>query len=83
MARDRLATPAPRGARAASAPAVSRRAFLSVSAAAGGSLLLGFRLPALAPSAAAAGRDAAETFAPNAFIRIDRDGRIALIMHKV
>ncbi len=83
MARDRLATPAPRGARAASTPAVSRRGFLSVSAAAGGSLLLGFRLPALAPSAAAAGRDAAETFAPNAFIRIDRDGRIALIMHKV
>jgi isoquinoline 1-oxidoreductase beta subunit len=83
MARDRLATPAPDGTRAASAPGVSRRSFLAVSVAAGGGLLLGFRLPELVPSAAAAQRDAAATFAPNAFIRIDRAGRITLIMHKV
>src|SRR4029077_12856899 len=54
-------------------PRVSRREFLSVSAAVGGGLLLGFDLPA--PPASA--------FEPNAFIRIDRDGRVTLIMHKV
>jgi isoquinoline 1-oxidoreductase subunit beta len=64
-------------------PAVSRRTFLGVSAAAGGGLLLGFRLPALVRPAAAAGAETAEAFAPNAFIRIDRAGRVALIMHKV
>jgi len=47
-------------------PQLSRRAFLSVSAAVGGGLLLGFDLPAAPPAA----------FEPNAFIRIDRDGRV-------
>jgi isoquinoline 1-oxidoreductase beta subunit len=83
MARDRLATPAESGARATIAPPLSRRSFISVTAAAGGGLLLGFRLPGRAPSAPAPERDAAGTFAPNAFIRIDPDGRITLIMHKV
>src|SRR5881398_3672499 len=54
-------------------PGVSRREFLSVGVAVGGGLLLGFDLPAPPPSA----------FEPNAFIRIDRDGRVTLIMHKV
>src|SRR5216110_2828475 len=54
-------------------PGVSRREFLSVGVAVGGGLLLGFDLPAPPPSA----------FELNAFIRVDRDGRVTLIMHKV
>src|SRR5438094_10319316 len=54
-------------------PGVSRREVLSAGVAVGGGLLLGFDLPAPPPSA----------FEPNAFIRVDRDGRVTLIMHKV
>ena len=53
---------------------VSRRTFLETSAAVGGGLLLGFTLPSLKQN---------DLFAPNAFVRIDRDGRVTLIMHKV
>jgi isoquinoline 1-oxidoreductase subunit beta len=59
---------------------LSRRTFLSAGAAAGGGLLLSVSLPALTRSAKAADVD---TFAPNAFVRIGRDGRVTLIMHKV
>jgi isoquinoline 1-oxidoreductase subunit beta len=62
---------------------LSRRTFLSASAAAGGGLLVSFRLPAPIGHALAAGAQAARDFAPNGFIRIDRDGRVTLIMHKV
>jgi isoquinoline 1-oxidoreductase beta subunit len=61
---------------------VSRRNLLKASAAAGGGLLLGFYLPQ------AIGAEAAEAatvgaFAPNAFVRIDRDDRVTLIMPQV
>ncbi|MDB4911041.1 MAG: aldehyde dehydrogenase [Gemmatimonadetes bacterium] len=80
-------------------PLTSRRRFLQVGAATGGGLLIGFSLfgceqkkPAdrkTPPSEKAVGAAAtAETnrapgLAPNAFIRIDRDGLVTLIMHKV
>ena len=62
---------------------VSRRTFLRASAAAGGGLVLSFTLPAAVRRAVAAGAAKADAFAPNAFVRIDRDGRVTLIMHKV
>ena len=62
---------------------VSRRTFLQVSAAAGGGLLLGWNLSSSLLDADAAGATGAERFAPNAFIRIDRDGQVTLIIHQV
>src|SRR5207237_4995225 len=50
---------------------------------AGGGLLLSFSLPALMRNAEAAGTPTANTFAPNAFIRIDRQGRVTLVVHQV
>lgn len=63
-------------------PLPSRRAVLQVGVAAGGGLLVGF----LAPVGKAAGRvgdSPAAGFAPNAFIRIDRTGKITLVMPQV
>src|SRR5882757_5590037 len=54
----------------------SRRAFLQAGTAAGSALLLGFHLPL----AEAANAPARTPFAPNAFIRIDPQGAVTLIM---
>jgi isoquinoline 1-oxidoreductase beta subunit len=61
--------------------AASRREFLKIGVAAGGGLLLGFALPR-AHTAEQAGHSIA-TFAPDAFIRIDRNGTVTLIMSQV
>src|SRR5580704_1707995 len=63
------------------AAAASRREFLKVGVAAGGGLLLGFALPR-ARTAEQAGTTAAP-FAPDAFIRIDRNSTVTLIMCQV
>ncbi|HYL22137.1 MAG TPA: xanthine dehydrogenase family protein molybdopterin-binding subunit [Gemmatimonadales bacterium] len=63
-------------------PSLSRRSFLEASAAAGGGLLVSFTLPRSFAKAITAGAPAAE-FAPNAFIRIDPQGAVTLVMHKV
>ncbi|MEK6296276.1 MAG: molybdopterin cofactor-binding domain-containing protein, partial [Paraburkholderia tropica] len=72
---------------------LSRRAFLKLGAAAGGGLLLGFSFSAGAQGDSAArrsvvGGDGNETpqsgvFEPNAFIQIDRAGKVTLIIPKV
>jgi len=62
--------------RSRSAEHVSRRTFIKAGAAAGGGLMLSLRLPLVKGDAQAA--DAA--FAPNAFVRIERDGRVVLTM---
>ena len=56
---------------------VSRRSFLRAGAAAGGGLMLSLSLPFANQRVAAA---EADSFAPNAFVRIGADGRIVLTM---
>jgi isoquinoline 1-oxidoreductase beta subunit len=83
-------------AEADEARGVSRRTFLkfgvSVGAAAGGGLLLGFSLPAVSQDQKSGksviGGDANEApqngvFAPNAFIQIDTAGKVTLVIPKV
>ncbi len=70
---DPLVDPLPEGG-------LSRRTFLRAGAAAGGGLLLSIGLPGLIGEIEAAGT---ESFAPSAFIRIGRDGSVALIIPQV
>jgi isoquinoline 1-oxidoreductase beta subunit len=60
------------------APRLTRRTFLESGVALGGVLLVGFRV-----SRVDALTDAQRIFAPDAFIRIDRLGRVTLIMPQV
>ena len=76
MTLDHRVSPTPSPDQLLSRNALSRRRFIQTGAAAGGGLLLGLRLP-FASDAQAAGVDG---FAPNAFIRVDGDGRVVLIM---
>ena len=59
---------------------LSRRRFLRATAAFGGGLLVAFSFPPLTRMDQAA---AAEGFAPNGFVRIDRDGRVTIIVCQV
>jgi len=80
MSLEQLLYAAQEGTESISKGGISRRTFLKASAAAGGGLLLSFSLPALMRNAETA---TANTFAPNAFIRIDRQGRVTLVVHQV
>src|SRR5277367_4861220 len=57
---------------------LTRREFIHAGLAAGGALVVGFHLPL-----ANAVQSAKTPFAPNAYIRIDRDGKVTLIMPQV
>jgi isoquinoline 1-oxidoreductase beta subunit len=59
---------------------LSRRRFLSVSAAVGGGLLIGFTTGPAIGDADAAQNVATPPFTPNAFVRIESDGQIVLTM---
>src|SRR5438128_6586323 len=63
-----------------SGPNLSRRQFLSASAALGGGMLLGFTAGRSISVAGAAEKVVSEPFTPNAFIRIDPNGQVTLIM---
>src|SRR4029450_2787517 len=68
--------------RAKSLPgSISRRTFLLTGAAAGGGLLIGFSLPHLIDVKAATA--SADSFAPNAFVRIGPDDSVTLVMPQV
>ena len=72
MILDRVASRAADSGRSLRETRLSRRSFLQAGAATGGGLLLSLSLPLAA--------GAADAFVPNAFIRIDGDGQIVLIM---
>src|SRR6266853_3270622 len=62
---------------------LSRRQLLFVGAAAGGGFLVGWHRPSGPRILAAAAKATPAVFAPNAFIRIGRDGRVTMIVAQV
>src|ERR1700726_1023188 len=60
----------------------TRRTLLQVGAAAGGGLLVGFLVP-IGQATGKVGDAPPGSFAPNAFIRIDRLGKVTLVMPQV
>ncbi|PPD13431.1 xanthine dehydrogenase family protein molybdopterin-binding subunit [Methylophilus sp.] len=67
---------------------MKRRNFIIAGAAAGGGLLIGFALPKMfedkgGHSTPANSEEARDAFSPNAFIRIDKEGVVTLVMSKV
>jgi isoquinoline 1-oxidoreductase subunit beta len=77
MIRNQIGSSRQRSHQPAFASRLSRRNFLQAGAAAGGGLMLSLSLPFVERHGEAA---AADTFAPNAFIRIGSDGEVVLIM---
>jgi isoquinoline 1-oxidoreductase subunit beta len=75
MIPDHLTSPVATSDRSPSASGLSRRGFLQAGAVAGGGLLLSLNLPFANREA-----EAADSFTPNAFIRIGSDGDIVLTM---
>ena len=63
-----------------SVPNLSRRTLLKVTAAAGGGLILSVSIPRLGAALAA---ESPADFAPNAFVRIDPDGKVAFTIPQV
>src|SRR6267378_1346638 len=63
-------------------PPLDRRGFLKAGAAAVGGFVINLALP-LAPRPAGAATPASPIFAPNAFISIDRQGAVTLVMPMV
>jgi isoquinoline 1-oxidoreductase beta subunit len=77
MIRAHITSQADDASHSPSANGFSRRAFLQAGAAAGGGLMLSLRLPLAHEEAEAAGAD---SFVPNAFVRIEHDGQIVMTM---
>ncbi|MEJ2347327.1 MAG: xanthine dehydrogenase family protein molybdopterin-binding subunit [Gammaproteobacteria bacterium] len=59
---------------------LGRRRFLQISAAAGGGLLVGFQIPALARGMASEPAEGGDRFVPNAWIRIDPDDHVTVMV---
>ena len=64
-------------------PCVSRRSFVTTVALAGGGLLLGVRIGDRGELEAASTEGGAPPFAPNAFVRVEQDGRVVTIIPQV